>query len=257
MYIKVTHIGTNRTQTGRLLSSLVSLTMRLLTLLIAAATAQAHYTFPRLVINGKPEEKDWSVTRTTKNVNSKQGIENPTAGDIRCYQSSNAPNIAEVPAGATIHYISTQQVNHPGPSQYYLAKVPSGQSAKTWDGSGAVWFKFHTTMPSVDRNKQMTWPAQNEYKTVNATVPKATPDGEYLLRVEHIALHMASQANKAQFYLSCSQIKITGGGSGTPGPLVSLPGAYKSSDPGILVDLNRIANAPETYSPPGPAPWTG
>lgn len=54
-------------------------------------------------------------------------------------------------------------------------------------------------------------------------MPKATPDGDYLLRVEHIALHMASQANKAQFYLACSQIKVTGGGSGSPGPLVQIP----------------------------------
>jgi hypothetical protein len=88
-------------------------------------------------------------------------------------------------------------------------------------------------------------------------MPKATPDGEYLLRVEHIALHMASQANKAQFYLSCSQIKVTGGGSGTPGPLASFPGAYKSTDPGILVNLGTIANAPDSYQPPGPAVWSG
>jgi len=93
------------------------------------------------------------------------------------------------------------------------------------------------------------------YQTVNATIPTSVPDGEYLLRVEHIALHMAMQANKAQFYLACSQIQITGGGKGTPGPLVSLPGAYKSSDPGILVNLGAIqANA---YQPPGPAVWPG
>ncbi|KAF1998837.1 lytic polysaccharide monooxygenase [Amniculicola lignicola CBS 123094] len=227
----------------------------LLSLLIAATAVQAHYTFPRLVINGKSEEKDWSVTRQTKNANSKQGIENPTAADIRCYQSANAGAVSTIPAGASFYYVSTQQVNHPGPTQYYLAKVPDGKSATNWDGSGAVWFKIFTTMPTVDKNKQMTWPGQNEYKTVNATIPANTPDGEYLLRVEHIALHMAMQANKAQFYLSCSQIKITGGGSGTPGPLVSLPGAYKSSDPGILVDLGKIQNAPDTYQPPGPAVW--
>ncbi|KAF2022356.1 lytic polysaccharide monooxygenase [Aaosphaeria arxii CBS 175.79] len=226
-------------------------------LLLTAATVQAHYTFPRLVINGKPEEKDWSVTRRTKNDNTKQGIENPTNADIRCYSSSNAAGIATVPAGAQIHYISTQQVNHPGPTQYYLAKVPEGKSASNWDGSGNVWFKFHTEMPTVDKNKQMTWPGQNEYKTTNATIPKSTPSGEYLLRVEHIALHMAMQANKAQFYLSCSQIKITDGGSGSPGPLVALPGAYKSNDPGILVNLGSIQNAPETYQPPGPKVWSG
>ncbi|KAF2871053.1 glycoside hydrolase [Massariosphaeria phaeospora] len=234
--------------------------MQFLTSLLLAATAvQAHYTFPRLVVNGKSEAADWSATRKTKNAESKQGIENPTNGDIRCYSSANAANIVSVPAGADIHYISTQQVNHPGPTQYYLAKVPSGASVTSWDGSGAVWFKISTTMPSVDANKQMTWPGQNEYKTPAAKIPKTTPDGDYLLRVEHIALHMASQANKAQFYLACSQIKITGGGggSGSPGPLVSLPGAYKSSDPGILVNLGTIQSAPSTYQPPGPAVWSG
>ncbi|KAH7085585.1 glycoside hydrolase [Paraphoma chrysanthemicola] len=214
-------------------------------------------TFPRLVVNGKAEEKDWSATRQTKNVNSKQGVENPTVADIRCYSSSNAANVIVVPAGASIHYISTQQVNHPGPTQYYLAKVPAGADVKTWDASGAVWFKIGTTKPTVNAQRQMTWPGQNEYQTVNATIPAATPEGDYLLRVEHIALHLASQANKAQFYLSCTQIKITGVGNGTPGPLVALPGAYKSSDPGILVDLGKYTTNPSDYPPPGPTVWSG
>ncbi|KAK3314867.1 glycoside hydrolase [Apodospora peruviana] len=226
-----------------------------LVLLSITTAVQAHYTFPRLVVNGKAEEKDWSVTRMTKNANGKNGVENPTSGDIRCYTSQTAANVATVPAGSTIHYVSTQQINHPGPTQYYLAKVPSGSSAKTFDGSGNVWFKIHTSMPVVDKNKQMTWPGQNGYITTNATIPDNTPDGEYLLRVEQIALHMAMQANKAQFYLACSQIQITGGGNGTPGPLVALPGAYKSSDPGILVNIGAIA--PDAYKPPGPPVWTG
>ena len=150
------------------------------TILLAATAVQAHCmslakvlfrtslilpdTFPRLVVNGKPvEDKDWSSTRRTKNADSKQGIENPTVADIRCYQSANAANVATVPAGATIHFISTQQVNHPGPTQYYLAKVPSGASATNWDGSGAVWFKIATTMPVVNAQKQLGWPAQSTF----------------------------------------------------------------------------------------------
>jgi hypothetical protein len=66
-----------------------------------------------------------------------------------------------VRAGSAVHYISTQQVNHPGPTLYYLAKVPAGASAKTWDGAGAVWFKISDTVPRVDANKQMTWPGQS------------------------------------------------------------------------------------------------
>ena len=221
------------------------------------------------------------MTRQTKNAQSKQGIENPTVADIRCYASRAAAGVAEVPAGATVHYISTQQVNHPGPTQYYLAKVPAGQTAATFDGAGAVWFKFHTGGPTVDKNKQITWPGQSmpsppvllaslplspcgtgswltglpdEYKTPNATIPKDVPSGEYLLRVEHIGLHMAMSLNKAQFYLSCSQIRITGGGSGTPGPLVAFPGAYRSNDPGILVNVGAIQ--PTAYQPPGPPVWS-
>ena len=72
---------------------------------------------------------------------------------------------------------------------------------------------------------------------VSFTIPAATPSGDYLFRVEHIALHSASTAGGAQFYLSCGQITVTGGGSGTPAPLVAFPGAYKATDPGLLIDI--------------------
>ena len=44
--------------------------------------------------------------------------------------------------------------------------------------------------------------------------------------MEQIALHSASSFGGAQFYISCSQIQVTGGGSGNPGPLVAIPGVY-------------------------------
>lgn len=189
----------------------------------------------------------------TKNAQSKAGVTNVASPDIRCYQAQTAPSVATVPAGATVHYIASQQVNHPGPTQYYLAKVPEGQSVKTWDGAGAVWFKFHTEMPLAGGSGGQSWPAQNLYQTANATIPAATPSGDYLLRVEQIALHLAQTADGAQFYLACSQVTITGGDDGTPGPLMAFPGAYKATDPGILVNLGRVSST--TYVPPGPAVW--
>jgi len=72
---------------------------------------------------------------------------------------------------------------------------------------------------------------------VTFQIPAATPTGQYLLRVEHIALHVAQSVGGAQFYISCAQISVTGGGSGTPGPLVAFPGAYSATDPGILIDI--------------------
>ena len=63
-----------------------------------------------------------------------------------------------------------------------------------------------------------------------------------------IALHVAQSVGGAQFYLSCSQITITGGGSGTPGPLVAFPGAYSPTDPGILIDIYYpVVNLPLLY----------
>lgn len=41
-----------------------------------------------------------------------------------------------------------------------------------------------------------------------------------------IALHAASTYGGAQFYISCAQLNVVNGGSGTPGPLVSIPGVY-------------------------------
>lgn len=37
----------------------------------------------------------------------------------------------------------------------------------------------------------------------------------------------------------CHQLKVTGGGSTTPSGLVSFPGAYKATDPGITFDAYK------------------
>lgn len=83
-------------------------------------------------------------------------------------------------------------------------------------------------------------------------IPKCVEDGEYLLRVEHIGLHSASQPSGAQLYISCAQLSVTGGTGtiNTTGKLVSFPGAYKATDPGLLFQL--YWPVPTTYVVPGP-----
>jgi hypothetical protein len=88
----------------------------------------------------------------------------------------------------------------------------------------------------------------------SVTLPAALPSGEYLIRIEHIALHGAWTVGGAQFYLSCGQINIINGGSGAPGPLVSFPGAYSATDPGIKYDI--YGYPPKAYKAPGPAVWS-
>jgi hypothetical protein len=75
------------------------------------------------------------------------------------------------------------------------------------------------------------------------------------MRVEHIALHSASAVGGAQFYLSCAQLKVENGGNGSPSPKVAFPGAYKATDPGI--QINIYYPVPTSYTPPGPAVWSG
>lgn len=71
----------------------------------------------------------------------------------------------------------------------------------------------------------------------NVTLPANIAPGNYIIRHEIIALHLANEMGGAEFYPSCSQLNITGGGAGAPAPaeLVALPGAYADDDPGIYV----------------------
>jgi hypothetical protein len=55
--------------------------------------------------------------------------------------------------------------------------------------------------------------------------------------------------------VGCAQINVSGGGSGTPGPLVSFPGAYTGYEPGILIDIYNLPSNFTGYVPPGPPVW--
>jgi len=213
-----------------------------------AALQPRHYTFPSIDGTG-----DWQSVRQTVNFQSNAGLTDVTSEQIRCYTSgSRAASITtSVAAGGSVSFKASPNIFHPGPLQFYMAKVPSGKTAKDWDGSGQVWFKIYAEKATAS-NGGLAWASMNK-GSVSVTIPKNTPSGDYLLRIEHIALHGASQPNGAQFYISCAQITVTGGGSGTPSPLVSFPGVYKSTDPGIRVNIYGTTS----YTPPGPAVWSG
>lgn len=90
--------------------------------------------------------------------------------------------------------------------------------------------------------------------TIPVTIPACIAPGDYLMRSEQIALHVAQSTGGAQFYLSCGQLTVTGGGSTTPKDLAAFPGAYKATDPGILLNINYPK--PTNYTNPGPAVFT-
>lgn len=88
---------------------------------------------------------------------------------------------------------------------------------------------------------------------VDVKIPSDIAPGDYLLRAEVIALHTASSLNSAQFYASCYQITVAGSGSATPSGVL-FPGAYKNTDPGVLVDIHQKMS---TYVNPGPSVYSG
>lgn len=156
-----------------------------------------------------------------------------------------------------------------------MARVPEGQDINTWDSTDAVWFKIyqdslitgsssaswtsdgtsllatHSICPQSNSNTHITGKT-----TVNVSVPSCLAPGNYLMRNEQIALHVAQSSGGAQFYLACGQLTVTGGGSTTPSgsSLVAFPGAYKATDPGILININYPV--PTSYTNPGPAVFT-
>lgn len=68
------------------------------------------------------------------------------------------------------------------------------------------------------------------------TIPSCLKAGYYLVRHEIIALHAAYTYPGAQFYPGCHQLYVSSSGSTTPSNLVSIPGAYAATDPGITYD---------------------
>ncbi|KAF5369396.1 hypothetical protein D9758_002798 [Tetrapyrgos nigripes] len=186
-------------------------------------------------------------------------------GGINPYHQPLPSAVIQVPAGAQVtaewhHTLSGADPSdpadpidpsHKGPLLVYLAQVPSAlQSSDT----GLQWFKIYHDGLTVNNG---TWAVDKLIAAkgkMTFSIPSCIPAGQYLMRVELIALHGASTYPGAQLYMECAQIQITGGGSTTPTNTVSFPGAYKGTDPGITVN---IYYPPLTsYTIPGPPVFT-
>ncbi|KAI0121172.1 fungal cellulose binding domain-containing protein [Xylariales sp. AK1849] len=225
--------------------------MKTISALLALVSAvQAHYTFPALIA-GSSVTTNWEYVRKTTNYQSNGPVTDVTSDQIRCYQlaaGSEGATTMSVAAGSTVGFTAVTSVSHPGTLQFYMAKVPEGSTAATWDGDGAVWFKIFSQGPVIAASG-LTWPSQGATQ-VTAEIPECLAPGDYLLRVEHIALHSASSAGGAQFYISCAQLTVTGSGTKTFSG-VSFPGAYTATDPGIMINI--YYPVPTSYTAPGPA----
>jgi len=214
-----------------------------------ANQALAHYIFERFTYGGT-EYPVYQYIRPNTNYNSP--ITDLTSDDLRCNQGGETGNGTEtitVTAGSEFTFTTDVAVYHDGPLSIYMAKAPT--TAEAFDGSGQVWFKILDIGPTFASDGTSTWDLQQSY---TYTIPAALPNGDYLLRVQQLAIHNPWPAGIPQFYLECAQITVTGGGSGTPGPLVSIPGFIDGTEPGYTVNIySDFTN----YTVPGPAVWAG
>ena len=128
-----------------------------------------------------------------------------------------------------------------------MSKAPGDASA--YDGSGD-WFKIADIGPTFSGGTA-TWDLSQTY---SVTIPKSLPNGNYLLRIQQLAIHNPYPGGIPQFYISCAQVTVTGGGSGSPSPTAKIPGFIKVTDPGYTANIYSNFN---NYTVPGPAVWQG
>ncbi|KAI0714035.1 glycosyl hydrolase family 61-domain-containing protein [Cerioporus squamosus] len=230
----------------------------LASLVLAASSVSARTVFSAVQVNGVELGHGVAVRVPFANT----PITDITSNNLICNTGFIEPVsdvVASVPAGGVVaaefHHTSAGYVGpdpsdpldptNKGPVLAYLAAVPD---ATQDDVTGLEWFKIFEQGLNPQTHQ---WASDILFLNdgyVNITIPSCVKAGQYLLRVESISLSSASRYPGAQFFMSCAQLEVTGGGDASP-ETVSFPGAYTSTDPGIVTNIYEDA----TYTPPGPA----
>ncbi|KAF1917469.1 glycoside hydrolase [Ampelomyces quisqualis] len=233
-----------------------------------ASTVSAHTIFQKVSVNGV----DQGQLKGVRAPDSDYPIQNVNDGSFACNKDLKHKDstIITIPAGAKVgawwgHVIGGAQgandpdnpiaKSHKGPISYWLAKVDNAATAGT---TGLQWFKVSHDGLANGKWAVDTMIANQGWHYFN--MPTCIAPGDYLMRVELLALHSAGSAGTcgAQFYMECAQIRVTGSGTNKGSNFVSFPGAYKANDPGIQVNIYDTKGQPypATYKIPGPEPLT-
>ncbi|KAJ3039962.1 hypothetical protein HDV00_011628 [Rhizophlyctis rosea] len=230
----------------------------ILSALLCAAGAAAHATIQEVTIGGQPQGAQVGIRFPSQNKNNP--VTDVNSSSMTCNLGTNNSKKFTVSAGSsiTLRWCHNQYTggsctgdepviadSHKGPLMAYMAPVSDATSSSA-PTSG--WFKIYEDGLSGGRWAVDKLISNGGLYTV--TIPSCLAPGDYLLRGELIALHNAYSQGGAQLYNECVQLTVTGGGSTTFSG-VSFPGAYKATDPGILIN---IYPTPSSYTIPGPRP---
>lgn len=236
-------------------------------ILALAVAARAHYTFDKLQVNGELVGQSWQYirehTRGYMPTKGQQILEN----DFRCQpggESGANTDVYTVGTGDKVMFLGAfgmTSIEHPGPAQVYMS---ASSDVKSDDGSGD-WFKVRDALfcssPQNDgalKNAWCTWGQPG----IEFTVPDTIPDGEYLVRVEHIPLHGAQGTSTgAEYYYSCAQLKVEGSAvDAMPAfDTIKIPGGVQPDDPAVEFNIwTQVTEYPYTVGPeliPGGTTW--
>ncbi|KAH7923362.1 hypothetical protein BV22DRAFT_1015536 [Leucogyrophana mollusca] len=195
-----------------------------------------------------------SAIRQISTIDPVKGASNPS---LNCGMNATlASDVANANPGSQIQIdwvgSSTGDSNWPhntGPIMTYMAACDG--SCATYDSANAEWFKI-SELGLLPGNTTWYQSLIMNGAMANVTIPGNIAPGNYLLRSELISLQLAVSEGGAEFYPSCTQLKIGGSQDGTPSSsdLVTFPGGYTDTEAGIY-DPN-IYNTPVDYDFPGP-----
>ncbi|KAI0537069.1 lytic polysaccharide monooxygenase [Xylaria digitata] len=223
----------------------------------------------KLTVNGA----DQGLLTGLRAPSSNNPVQDVTSSSITCGEAGSTSNtFIDVKAGDEIgawyqHIIGGPQgsndegnpvaSSHKGPITVYLASV---DNAATATAATADWFKIYDDNfnPSTK-----TWGVDNMIAAngwVKFKLPTCIANGDYLLRVEILALHPAYSQGGVQFYTSCAQLRVSGGGSTQPSSTVRFPGYYSATSPDIMINIYGATGQPDNsgkaYPAHGPALFT-
>ncbi|KAL1745352.1 glycoside hydrolase family 61 protein [Schizophyllum fasciatum] len=228
-----------------------------------ASTAAAHGGVSSYVIDGK-EYPGWEPYNSPSGQSTIErpysAIMSATDATIHCNNNGAAgggQQTANVTAGSQITAKWKQWTHREGPVMVYMADC--GGDCTGANSASLKWFKIDEAgllSGTVGKGEWGNGVIVDKLQWTS-TIPASLAPGNYLIRHELLAIH---QANTPQFYPECAQLTITGGGSAKPSgqSLVSFPGGYSSSDPGININIyDATTGALTSYQVPGPKVWSG
>jgi len=221
---------------------------------------RAHGYVAQVTIDGKVYAGNVPNAQPTpsivRQINSIDPVKGASNAYLNCGQDAQkASLVASANPGSQLQFLwldgdGTDWPHNIGPIMTYMASCVN-TTCDQYDPTNAEWFKIEETGLEPGN---ITWYQQNimNGSPANVTIPSTLQSGQYLIRHEIIALHLATTVGGAEFYPSCTQVDVGGSqvGMASASEEVTFPGGYSDTDPGIYDPT--IFDTPIQYIFPGP-----